>query len=94
MKYTKFIITSGLLWIIATLQILAQCPMCKAAAEANLKEGGTAGMGLNAGILYLFLAPFTIVTTIAAVWFWTRYRNKQKAEEEIALEREQQAMVY
>jgi len=30
----------------------AQCPMCRMAAESNLKDGGNAGKGLNAGILW------------------------------------------
>ena len=38
-------------------ELLAQCPMCKMAAESNLKNGGTAGKGLNAGILYMLLTP-------------------------------------
>jgi len=52
----------------------AQCPMCKAAAESNLKEGGTHGLGLNAGILYLFCTPYLIVLTIGIIWW---YKNRK-----------------
>ena len=38
---------SGLL---ITSEVAAQCPMCKMSAESNLKNGGTVGKGLNAGI--------------------------------------------
>lgn len=55
----------------------AQCPMCKMAAESNLKNGGTAGKGLNAGILFLLGMPYILVGTIGYVW----YRNRTKEEE-------------
>ncbi len=56
--------------------LLAQCPMCKAAAESNLKEGGTFALGLNSGILYLLVAPYIIVSTLG-YWWW---RNNKKTE--------------
>ncbi len=52
------------------LEVVAQCPMCKAAAESNMKEGGTSGNGLNRGILYLFFTPFTLAGVIGSVWWW------------------------
>jgi len=55
-------------------QIDAQCPMCKMSAESNLAHGGTAGKGLNKGILYMFLMPYILVTTLGFIW----YRNKKK----------------
>ncbi len=51
----------------------AQCPMCKMSAEQNLKDGGTAGKGLNAGILYMFMSPYIIIGCIG--YFW--YRNRK-----------------
>ncbi|HRK27047.1 MAG TPA: hypothetical protein PK239_07120 [Chitinophagales bacterium] len=59
---------------------IAQCPMCKAAAESNLKEGGKHALGLNAGILYLFAAPYLIVATLGFIWW--RNQMKVKKEEE------------
>ena len=58
----------------------AQCPMCKMAAESNLKNGGTAGRGLNNGILYLLATPYLIIGGIAYVW----YKNRKKPEEQEA----------
>ena len=55
----------------------AQCPMCKMTAESNLKGGGSAGKGLNAGILYMLLTPYVLIGTVAFVW----YRNKRKEED-------------
>lgn len=55
-----------------TLQ--AQCPMCKMSAESNLKNGGTAGRGLNTGILYMLFVPYLLVASIG-YWWW---RNRRK----------------
>lgn len=57
----------------------AQCPMCKMAAESNMKDGGAAGKGLNTGILYLLSMPYLIVFTLAYLW----RKNKKKQQEVI-----------
>lgn len=56
----------------------AQCPMCRMSAEQNLKDGGTAGSGLNKGILYMLATPYLIVGTIGLIW----YRNRRREDEE------------
>jgi len=53
--------------------------MCKASAEANIREGGTKALGLNAGILYLFLAPYLLVLIIGGIFY---YRNVWKKREQ------------
>lgn len=60
----------------------AQCPMCKMSAESNLKNGGTAGKGLNAGILYMLALPYTLVGTIGYIW-WRNNRRKEEDEVEV-----------
>jgi hypothetical protein len=64
--------------VVVSLQ--AQCPMCRMTAESNLQNGGTSGAGLNAGILYMLLAPYLIVGGIAVWW----YRNKKKDSEDLS----------
>ncbi len=64
---------------LTTTTVDAQCPMCRIAAESNLKNGGSAGKGLNNGILYMLATPYLIIGGIAYVW----WRNRKK-EEEIA----------
>ena len=54
----------------------AQCPMCRMSLESNLKNGGTAGKGINAGILFLLMTPYLLVGGIAFVW----YRNKRNQD--------------
>ena len=60
-----------------TAEIIGQCPMCKMSAEQNLKDGGTAGAGLNQGILYMFVMPYLLVGCIGYVW----YRNRLTEED-------------
>jgi len=65
-----------------TPESAAQCPMCKTSAESNLKNGGTAGRGLNAGILYMLALPYTLVGTIGFIW-WRNNRRKREDEVEV-----------
>ena len=61
----------------APIATQAQCPMCKIAAESNLKNGGSAGKGLNKGILLMFAMPYVMVGAIGYIW----YRNRRKEED-------------
>ena len=62
---------------IAPASAPAQCPMCKIGAESNLKNGGSAGQGLNSGILYMLAMPYLLVATLGFIW----WKNKKKVEE-------------
>lgn len=67
-----------------TPEVAAQCPMCKMGAESNLKNGGTAGRGLNNGILYMLAMPYLMVATMGYIWY--RNRRDEDEEEEVRLE--------
>ncbi len=85
MRKIKIVLILGALlccFLVGWEEVWAQCPMCKAAAESNLKEGGKHGAGLNAGILYLFITPYLIVMTVGLLWWW----NNRKANQEEALQ--------
>jgi len=58
---------------------VAQCPMCKIAAESNMENGGESGSGLNTGILYMFAAPYLIVGFISYMW-WKNKKNYDSDE--------------
>ena len=58
------------------LKLSAQCAMCKAVVEANLKEGGSAGAGLNEGILYLMAMPY-IAIIIFGMFYFLQKRNQK-----------------
>lgn len=60
------------------MESIAQCPMCRMAAESNLENGGTAGKGLNTGILYMLAMPYLLVATIGFIWYKNRNLDKQE----------------
>ena len=67
---------SFLLLIIFRTKLNAQCAMCKAAVEANLKEGGNAGAGLNEGILYLMAMPYVAIILFGLFYFLQKRNQK------------------
>lgn len=73
----KLVVLFILMILFLNIDLVAQCPMCKMAAESNLKNGGSAGKGLNAGILYMLITPYLLVGGLAFWWF----KNKKKVIE-------------
>jgi hypothetical protein len=73
----KLVVFLIVMFLFLNIDLVAQCPMCKMAAESNLKNGGTAGKGLNAGILYMLITPYILVGGLAFWWF----KNKKKVIE-------------
>lgn len=78
---SKIIVLSALLLLVFVFAepAAAQCAMCKASAEANLKNGGGDPRGLNAGILYMLAMPYLLVFGIG-YWWWS---NRKKEAQEI-----------
>ncbi len=68
--------------LVDTGELLAQCPMCRMSAESNLKDGGTAGRGLNAGILYMLSMPYLLVFGIGYMW-WKNKRDGREDEQHL-----------
>lgn len=73
----KLVVVFILMILFLNIDLVAQCPMCKMAAESNLKNGGSAGKGLNAGILYMLITPYILVGGLAFWWF----KNRKKVIE-------------
>ena len=74
-----FISFSGVLY---TGDAYAQCPMCKISAESNMRNGGTGGKGLNAGILYMLALPYSLVATFGFI-IWRHHRRNREDEVEV-----------
>ena len=77
MRYHKILFLVLVLLVFA-LEVQAQCPMCRIAAESNLENGGSEGKGLNLGILYILATPYLLVGTIGFIW----WRNRRRQVEE------------
>ena len=69
-NYKKYIMV--FVFFLLAVGIIAQCPMCRAAAETNLAQGGTEGKGLNKGILYMLSLPYLLIGTIGFIWWKNR----------------------
>jgi hypothetical protein len=79
-RFFSLIALAFVLQLSTPVDVQAQCPMCRMSAESNMKNGGSAGKGLNAGILYMLATPYLLVGILGFVW----YRNRQKTSEEEA----------
>jgi len=63
MKSGYLLLLVVLLLFVCGGDLSAQCAMCKASAESDLKSGGTIAKGLNTGILYLMAIPYILLMT-------------------------------
>ncbi len=82
MANTKRFIIIGislLAFVLLVPELSAQCPMCKIAAESNLKNGGSQGKGLNLGILYMLATPYLLIGGIGFFW-WKNRRKESKTQ--------------
>jgi hypothetical protein len=61
-SFKKIILLIFLLGI--KVAVYSQCAMCKAVVESDLAAGGTAGKGINEGILYLMVIPYLLMGTV------------------------------
>jgi len=80
--YFKYLLVLGIILICMIgidVEAFSQCPMCRMSAESNLKDGGTAGKGLNRGILYMLTLPYLLVGGIGFVW----WKNRRRLSDEI-----------
>ena len=55
--------------ILLSVDINAQCAMCKAVVETNLETGDTKGLGLNNGILYLMAIPYIAALVFGIIYY-------------------------
>jgi hypothetical protein len=80
-RSVKLILVCIIMMFGFTLNSIAQCAMCRATIENNVSNGDTTiGAGLNMGILYLFLAPYVLLSLIGFFW----YRNVKKRKRHMA----------
>ncbi|MCE6988771.1 hypothetical protein [Dyadobacter sp. CY323] len=57
----------------------AQCAMCRGSVESSMGNGrNNVGVGLNTGIMFLFVMPYLLVAVIGYLW----YRRSKKYQQE------------
>ncbi len=75
LRFALFVIIAGFLWLNPDI-LEAQCAMCRTTVENNHKHNGTTfGSSLNAGILYLLVMPYVLISVGIFIWY---RKNKQK----------------
>ncbi|MGB0430073.1 MAG: hypothetical protein ACPGLV_06330 [Bacteroidia bacterium] len=72
-----FIVILITVWNLLPAEVAAQCQACKSTVESNLVDGGSTGLGLNRGILYLLAMPYLMAMGIAAIWYY-KFKNKKQ----------------
>jgi hypothetical protein len=78
-KYIGKIVTFLVLFLLVSGNVWAQCAMCRGSVESTMGNGrNNVGIGLNTGIMYLFVMPYLIFAVVGYMW----YRNSKKNREE------------
>ena len=49
------------IFVISSINLNAQCSMCRAVAESSQSGGSSIADGLNTGILYLMMFPYLLL---------------------------------
>jgi len=81
MKKLTIIFGFLLLFALSSTDTLAQCAMCRGSVESSMGNGrNNVGVGLNTGIMYLFVMPYLIVGVIGYLWYRNSKRNQQERE--------------
>ena len=80
MRLYKIIVIILLFTVLFIAEGFTQCPMCRMTVESNFADGGTAGLGLNRGIMYLLAAPYLVVGTIGFLYWKSQRSPSEKAE--------------
>lgn len=79
MKKLAIFLGMFILFILTATNTWAQCAMCRGSVESSMGNGrNNVGVGLNTGIMFLFVMPYLLVAVIGYLW----YRNSKKAQQE------------
>lgn len=74
MSYKRVSIVLLLLFV--KISAFSQCAMCKAVVESDLANGGTAGKGINSGIMYLMAFPYVLICIVGYL-LYKNFKNKK-----------------
>lgn len=80
MKRLVILLLFVALGLFLSVDVEAQCAMCKAGAESSVEGGSTKSAGINKAILYLMAFPYVMGVTFGLLWF----RNKRRKNRELA----------
>lgn len=73
----KLVLSTFLFSFFSITVSVAQCAMCRATAESNLKDGSSSvGAGLNSGILYLMAIPYVMAAVGFSIWYFQKKKKE------------------
>ncbi|MGV3557538.1 hypothetical protein [Larkinella arboricola] len=79
MKSWKGFLALGIVYFLTVADTLAQCAMCRGTVESTMSNGrNQVAVGLNTGILYLFVTPYLLVAVIIFLWIRTSKKEHGK----------------
>lgn len=68
------------LLMVLSIDVEAQCAMCKAVLESNMQSGEDAlGKGINEGIIYIMFVPY-ILMAVAGYFTYKHIKKINKAQ--------------
>lgn len=77
-KLIPFIFIAFLL--LFSMDVEAQCSMCKAVLESNMQNGGDAiGRGINSGIIYIMFMPYILMSIVGFFIYKHHMKNKDRS---------------
>jgi hypothetical protein len=63
--------------MVAFVSSNAQCAMCAGQVESATSAGSSIALGVNKGVLYIFMMPYLVMGTLGYFW-WRGRKNKDK----------------
>jgi hypothetical protein len=81
MKKLGVIVALLVLFVLIGNEGWAQCAMCRGSVESSMGNGrNNVGVGLNTGIMYLFVTPYLLVGVMGYLWYRNSKRNQKEQE--------------
>lgn len=79
MKSWKKFLALGVVYALTVVNTFAQCAMCRGTVESTMSNGRNhVAVGLNTGILYLFVMPYLLVAIVIFLWIRTSKKEHGK----------------
>jgi uncharacterized membrane protein len=75
-KFISFLLIVSLVVIAGTV-VNAQCAMCTGQVETSTNAGSSVALGINKGVLYIFMMPYLVIGTLLYFWWRGGRKNKQ-----------------
>ena len=67
--------------LVLNVVAFSQCAMCQGQVESSTAAGSSVALGVNKGVLYIFMMPYLIIATVAFFW-WKSRKQVQEAQQQ------------